>query len=146
MTSSRSTATEVLLHTAGRSCENCSRPDRPCDGSMYASHWIFMSSSRRHRVPDRPFFAKLFQIWSHGQNILLKRVPGLPIRDCGRSSNNLMPKNAKVNAIDVTTKLISEHLVLVPGQAGTCPLSPCPRRPHPHRSLTAGISRNTQSY
>ena len=38
------------------------------------------------------------------------RVPGLPVRNCAGSCNNVMPKFAKVNAADVTQKLFFECL------------------------------------
>jgi len=38
------------------------------------------------------------------------RVPGLPISNCAGSCNNLMPRGAKVSAIDVTQKVFFECL------------------------------------
>ena len=52
-----------------------------------------------------------------------KRVPGLPIRDCTRSSNNRGPKWPKLSAIDVTAKTFFECLYLVSGLAPICALS-----------------------
>ena len=40
-------------------------------------------------------------------------VPGLPIRDCTGSSNNLVPRIDKVSAIDVTAKASFDRLYLV---------------------------------
>ena len=43
------------------------------------------------------------------------RVPGLPVKNCARVSNNLVPRGTKVNAIDVTTKTFFERLYSGPG-------------------------------
>jgi len=54
---------------------------------------------------------------------LYMRVPGLPIRDCAGSSNNLAPRCPKLSAIDVTAKIFFERLYLVLGLAPICALS-----------------------
>jgi len=46
---------------------------------------------------------------------LVPRVPGLSIRDCAGSPNNLLVRSTKLSAIDVTAQAIYERLVLVPG-------------------------------
>jgi len=43
------------------------------------------------------------------------QVPGLPIRNCAESSNNLVPRVTKVSAMDVTQKIFFERFVLVLG-------------------------------
>jgi len=43
------------------------------------------------------------------------RIPGLSTRHCTGSSNNLMPRVAKLSAIYATAKAILERLYLVPG-------------------------------
>jgi len=42
--------------------------------------------------------------------VLLRRVPGLPIRDCAGSSNNPAQMCPKLSAIDVTEKTFFECL------------------------------------
>ena len=44
-----------------------------------------------------------------------KRVPGHPIGNCAGSSNNLVPRGAKLSAIDVKAKAFFERLYLVLG-------------------------------
>ena len=65
-----------------------------------------------------------------------ERAPGLNIRDCARSLNNCVPRRPEQNAIDVTAKTIfePERLYLVSLRNNWEDLSPCPRRPHSHRS------------
>ena len=43
------------------------------------------------------------------------RVPGLPIRDCAGSSNNLAQMCLKLSTIDMTKKIFFERLYLAPG-------------------------------
>jgi len=45
-----------------------------------------------------------------GRNLPKARVPGLPIGDCAGSSNNLVPRGAKLSATDVTLKVFFERL------------------------------------
>ena len=52
-----------------------------------------------------------------------KRVPGHPIGNCAGSSNNLVPRGAKLSAIDVKAKAFFERLYLVLGLAPICALS-----------------------
>jgi hypothetical protein len=69
------------------------------------------------------------------------RVPGLPVRNCARVSNNLVPRGTKVNAIDVTTKTFFERLYLFPELSPSkapSQLSVCPHTPTVH---TTTISR-----
>jgi len=65
-----------------------------------------------------------------------RRVPGLPIRDCAASSNNLVPRGAKVSAIDVTVKtILHESLYLVSGLSpiyAPSQLSLCTHTPTAH--------------
>jgi len=58
-----------------------------------------------------------------------KRVPGLPVRDCAASPNNLALRCPKPGAIDVKAKAISEHLALVPGPRQFVPFVAMPYAP-----------------
>jgi len=59
--------------------------------------------------PNFVHFWLIFGGWS--------RVPGLPIRDCAASSNNLVPRGTKVSAIGVTAKTFFERLYVILGLA-----------------------------
>jgi len=62
---------------------------------------------------------------------VLQRVPGLPIRDCTGSSNNLAQMCLKLIAVNMTGKTFFERLCLVPrlgtfGPGVNCPCAPTP--------------------
>jgi len=48
---------------------------------------------------------------------VLTRVPGLPVVDCAKNSNNLAPRCPMLSAIDMTAKTFFERLYLVSGLA-----------------------------
>ena len=62
-------------------------------------------------------------------NYLPRRVPGLPIRDCAGSSNNLAQMCPKLSAIHVTQKTFFERLYLVAGLSPFEPRVNCPYAP-----------------
>ena len=64
------------------------------------------------------------------------RVPGLPIRNCAESSKNLLPRVSrwKVNAINVTRKIIFERLYYFQDWAHVSSVSTVRVLPHPHSS------------
>ena len=59
------------------------------------------------------------------------RVPGLPIRACPGSSNNLVPGKFKASAIDMTAKTIFECLYFILGLRQFVPRVNCPYAPTP---------------
>jgi hypothetical protein len=70
-----------------------------------------------------------------------KRVPGLPIRNCARSSNNRGPRWLKLSAIDVTVKTVFERLYLVSGLAPIGALSQLSVCSHTPTAQSTTISR-----
>jgi len=66
---------------------------------------------------------------------MLNRGLSLPLRDCTRSYNSLMPEVAKVSAVDVTAKEIFERLYLVPGLEIFLAFFTISVYPHSRRSL-----------
>jgi len=68
---------------------------------------------------------------SHYATLPDPRVPGLHIRYCAGSSNNLAPRCPKLSAIDVTEKALFERLYLVPGPRQFAPYVTMPSAPTP---------------
>jgi len=69
------------------------------------------------------------------------RVPGLPIRDCARGCNNCVHTRPQMCAIDVTKKILSERLYLVPGMGTFEPWVNGPYAPTTLTVHTTNISR-----
>jgi len=70
-------------------------------------------------------------------------VPGLPIGHCAGSSNNLVPRGAKLSAIDVTLKVLFERLYWFQDWAHLRPESTVCVLPQPHCSLNKYFSTGT---
>jgi len=70
----------------------------------------------RNNLKMKPTYRKknLLDYFFGGFRSTLKKVkamePGLPIRNCAGSSNNLVPRGTKVSAIDVTQREFFERL------------------------------------
>jgi len=62
---------------------------------------------------------------------LFRQLPGLSIRDCTVSPNNLIPVSFKPSAIDVTQKAIFERFVLSPRPRQFVPFVTMPYAPTP---------------
>ena len=69
------------------------------------------------------------------KNRMWRMVLGLPIGDCAGSSNNLMPRGAKLSAIDVTPKIFFERLYWFQDQVNLSPESTVCVLTHPHCSF-----------
>jgi len=74
------------------------------------------------------------------------RVQGLPIGDCAGSSNNFMPRSAKLSAIDVTRKLFFERLYWFQDWDHLSPESTVRMPPHPHCSVDNYFSISVQFF
>jgi len=85
-------------------------------------------------------------IWPSPATLASTRVPGLPIRDCARSSNNLVPRGAKLSAIDVTLKVFFQRLYWFQDWAHLSPESTVRVLPHPHCSLNNYFSISVQFF
>jgi len=69
----------------------------------------------------------------HGSNPVRDEDIGTPniLRECTGSCNSLLPRDAKVSAIDVTAKAIFERLYLIPGLQKCAFLVTIPYAPAP---------------
>jgi len=85
-------------------------------------------------------------VTSNDQHRHGKRVPGLPIRKCAGSSNNLVPKSTKVSAIDVTPKVFFESLYWFQDWAHLSSESTVRVLPHPHCSMNNYFSIYVQCF
>jgi len=90
------------------------------------------NTGRRSKV-----FRILFQ--QTNEQTFKARVPGLPIRVCAGSFNNLAQMCPKLSAINVTAKTFSERLYLVPGISLFDPhqLSLCTHTPTVHSTTVS---------
>jgi len=73
------------------------------------------------------------ELYNHGllQSPQPKRVPGLPLGYCAGSFNNLVPRDTKLSAIDLTAKVFFERVYLVLGLSPFEPRVNCPYAPTP---------------
>ena len=78
--------------------------------SVPLSSHIILATTRVHLV-TKPSTARHIPI----PKPVVPRVPGLSIRDCAGSSNNLAQMRPKLSAIDMTGKTFFERLYLVLG-------------------------------
>ena len=69
-----------------------------------------------HKNEMRPMIRSFYSLlYCNSRQGYMRRVPGLPIKNCADISNNLVQKGAQVSTIDVTGNIIFERLYFVSG-------------------------------
>ena len=93
---------------------------------MSEENYTYVFCDCFHIEPYNPHLADTFSnaVLDFGGVVL-----GLPIRNCADLSNNLMQKNAEVNAIDVRREAFVERLYLVAGLRQIVPFVTLPSAP-----------------